>query len=259
VSATWWSANPDKAAFERLTLIYTPIWMAIVALVMLTGVHARWGDLGFMVFGVGLAAPLLLAPLAAETPAQRASWLRLNLWLAIFVFVGNYVCTHYFFAVAGMRYGFPVSWTFEAELVGASGVDGKVPLFLYPMTHAYFATYHVGATVVHRYLSARFELGRAAQIALIAALAYGVAFAETFCMAVPALSEVFEYAERGRMLRWGSVFYGSFFIVSLPVFARVDEPETWPLGRTVASALAVSMTVVLVLDLWAKLIGSLGA
>jgi cycloeucalenol cycloisomerase len=86
-------------------------------------------------------------------------------------------------------------------------------------------------------------------------LAYAVAFAETFFMAIPALAEVFEYADRGRMLVWGSMFYATYFIVSLPVFATIDEDRPWSLGRVVGSALAVSMGVFLLLDLWAKLIG----
>jgi cycloeucalenol cycloisomerase len=66
---------------------------------------------------------------------------------------------------------------------------------------------------------------------------------------------VFEYADRGRMLLWGSMFYGSFFVISIPVFAQLDEDEPWSLQRTVLSALGVSMAVVLALDLWAKFIG----
>jgi cycloeucalenol cycloisomerase len=154
-----------------------------------------------------------------------------------------------------MRYGFPTQWNLEAELVGDS--ERTVPLFLYALTQAYFMTYHVGATVLYRFLVTRFALGRPGKIAVIVVLAYVVAFAETFFMAVPALSDVFEYADRERMLLYGSMFYGSFFVISIPVFARIDEDQPWSLGRTAMSALGVSMAVFIVLDLWAKLLGPL--
>lgn len=258
-----WSKRPARAAFERFALFYSPIWIAAMATVMLTGVYRSWSDPVYMIFGVALAAPLVLWPALgmaasadeAQEPWWRRSWVRHNLWIAIFVFVGSYVCTHYFFDVAGMRYGFPTRWHLEAELVGERGEP--VPLFLYFVTQAYFMTYHIGAVVALRTLSERLSLGPLGRAVVVVILAYAVAFAETFCMAVPILADVFEYADRGRMLAVGSIFYGSFFVVSVPVFARFDEDRAWSLGETAASSLAVSMVVVLVLDLWAKLIGGL--
>ncbi len=257
----WLSSDPGKAAAERFFLIYSPIWIAFVAVVMLTGMFRDWSDPGYMLFGLGAAAPLVLVPYLNPPPEQTdkpvwdTAWFRLNLWISIYVFFGSYVGTHYFFDVVGMRYGFPTTWNLAAELVGDS--NGEVPLFLYPLTQAYFMTYHVGMAVILRWLSTRFELGRVAKALLIAVLAYVIAFAETFFMAIPALSDVFEYADRGRMLAWGSMFYGTYFIVSLPVFASIDEDGPWTLGRTIGSALAVSMGVFFLLDFWAKLLGPL--
>ncbi|PRQ05996.1 hypothetical protein [Enhygromyxa salina] len=257
----WLSSNPAKARVERLYLIYSPIWIALVGLVMLTGMYRSWGDPGYMLFGLGVAAPLWLIPYlvlppdSASVPFWRTQWFRLNLWIGIFVFVGSYVFTHYFFDVVGMRYGFPTQWNLQAELVGDS--DATVPLFLYPLTQAYFMTYHVVTTVVLRYLSTRWSLKLLGKVAVVGLLAYVVAFAETFFMAVPALDDVFEYADRGRMLVWGSMFYGSFFVISIPVFAGIDEDRTWTIRRTALSALGVSMAVFVVLDVWAKIIGPL--
>jgi cycloeucalenol cycloisomerase len=255
----WLSEDPSKAAAERWALIYTPVWIAFVGVVMLTGVYRNWSDPGFMAFGLAAAAPLILVPLLrpsradAGKPAWDCAWLRANLWIAIFVFFGSYVGTHYFFDVVGMRYGFPTTWNLGAELVGDS--DGEVPLFLYPLTQAYFMTYHVGMTVVLRALTTRFELGKLGRGLILVVLAYVVAFAETFFMAIPALGDVFEYADRGRMLAWGSVFYASYFVVSVPVFARLDEDRPWTVWEVVGSALAVSMAVFFLLDGWAKVIG----
>jgi cycloeucalenol cycloisomerase len=259
--AQWLSSDPGKAAAERFYLIYSPIWIAFVGIVMLTGMYRAWSDPGYMLFGLGVAAPLVLVPYVlpraedVAKPVWDTSWFRFNLWIAIFVFFGSYVGTHYFFDVVGMRYGFPTTWNLQAELVGDS--EATVPLFLYPLTQAYFMTYHVVMTVILRWLSTRFALGRLAKALVIAALAYAVAFAETFFMAIPALADVFEYADRGRMLAWGSIFYGTYFIVSMPVFASIDEERPWTLWQVVGSALAVSMGVFFLLDFWAMWLGPL--
>ncbi|MFO7566297.1 MAG: hypothetical protein R6X02_26880 [Enhygromyxa sp.] len=257
----WLSSDPGKAAAERFYLLYSPIWIAFVGVVMLTGMYRSWSDTGFMLFGLGVAAPLVLVPYLLPRPEDAdkqpwdTTWFRFNLWIAILVFFGSYVGTHYFFDILGMRYGFPTSWNLQAELVGRS--EGSVPLFLYPLTQAYFMTYHVVMTVLLRWLSTRFALGRVLQALVIAVLAYVVAFAETFFMAIPALADVFEYADRGRMLAYGSMFYATYFVISLPVFARIDEQRPWSMGWTIGSALAVSMGVFFLLDLWAKLLGPL--
>jgi cycloeucalenol cycloisomerase len=260
-SGRWWSTNPRKAAAERFYLLYSPIWIVVVGVVMLSGMYRAWTDAGFMLFGLALAAPLVLVPYLtaraeeAARPFWQTVWFRINLWIAIFVFVGSYVFTHYFFDVVGMHYAFPTTWNYQAELVGHSG--RSVPLFLYPMTMAYFMTYHIGAGVLYRKLATTLALGKLGRVAVIVVLAYAVAFAETFCMAVPALADVFSYADRTRMLIWGSLFYGSFFVISIPAFIELDEHEPWTLTRTVGSALAVSMAVFIVLDTWAKFIGPL--
>ncbi len=68
-------------------------------------------------------------------------WLKANVWIAIFGFVGNYFWTHYFYTVLGARYLFPVTWFLNG-----------VPLLCYLITHAYFISYHTFATVLLRRL-----------------------------------------------------------------------------------------------------------
>lgn len=258
---TWLSATPSKAAAERFVLIYSPVWMALVGAVMLAGLYRGWSDPAYMLFGLAAALPLFVVPCLRPAEGERerrfwqTTWFRMNLWVAILVWFGNYFGSEYFFDVLGMRYGFPTQWNLDAALVG-SGRD-HVPLFLYPLTQAYFMTYHVGMTVLYRWLRTRWSLGMPARIVVIAGLAYGIAFAETFFMAIPALHDVFSYPDRGRMLMIGSLFYASYFVISLPVFSRIDEDEPWTIGRTVGSALAVCMGVLIVLDGWALMFGQL--
>jgi cycloeucalenol cycloisomerase len=262
-SRQWLSENPSKAWAEKMVLVYTPVWIAIVGAVMLSGVYRTWGDVAYMVFGLGVAAPFVLVPLVRPGHADQdrriwdTSWFRLNLWVSILVCFGSYFGTHYFFDVLGMRYGFQTTWNLDAEVVGSD--SGEVPLFLYPLTHAFFMTYHVAMVVVLRHLSARFGLGRIARAAVVFVLAYSFAFAETFFMAIPQLEDVFVYLDRSRMLLYGSLFYACYFVVSVPMISRVDEPPEprWPLRRVAIEALATAMIVLILLDGWALVLGKL--
>ena len=60
------------------------------------------------------------------------------------------------------------------------------------------------------------------------------------------------------MLRWGSLFYSRYFIVSFPNVYRLDEEMSqapWSLGRTVVEASFVGIVSLLLIDLWAGLLG----
>ena len=60
------------------------------------------------------------------------------------------------------------------------------------------------------------------------------------------------------MYRVGSLFYGIYFLVSFPVFFRMDEgTTTWSLGQAAGSSLAACMLVTLLLDFWRLAFGSL--
>lgn len=50
----------------------------------------------------------------------------------------------------------------------------------------------------------------------------------------------------------GSLFYAIYFFVSFPMFYRMDEApgRAWNVGQAAADALAASMAVTILLDLW---------
>lgn len=267
----WLSDDPGKAWAERFFLLYTPVWIAEVAVVMTTGMLTRWGDAGFLAFSLLASAPLIAVPAAlhrrvpalAATPWHHSWWFKFNLWIFLFVWIGTYFLTHYFFDVLGMRYAFPTRANLGAALVGRSGSD--IPVFMYPLTQAYFVSYHVAMLVVlrrlHRALGdlSRRPGRRAALLLAAAALAYAVAFGETYFMASDFLKDLFWYADKPRMLRWGSLFYACYFFVSLPLLYRLDEPphpKHGP-GRAALDALAAGMLVFMILDALTLALGPL--
>ncbi len=278
-ASPWFAPDPGKAWAERFFLLYSPVWIAAVAWALLSGAVLTWDDPTYMLFGFALGAPPIVIPalLHRRTPALAATpwydswWFKFNAWIFLFVFVGTYFLTHYFFDILGMRYTFPTQWNGGAALVGRTRAD--IPLFMYPLTQAYFVTYHVVMLVLLR--RARGLLGlplpgrpdmspapsrfvRRLALALVTiALAYGVSWAETYFMASPAIGAYFGYADKARMLTWGSLFYACYFLVSLPLLAGLDEDPgaRTPLGRAVLSSLAAGMLVFFVLDLLAHLIG----
>lgn len=258
----FFSSNPDKAWAERFVLVYSPIWMLAVAVAMTSGVMRHWGDGQYLAFGLAVGLPPVLGPLLAtkrpdrDLPFWRTYWFKLNVWVFILVAFGTYFGTAYFFDLMGMRYGFPVAWTLQAELVGRS--PQTVPLFMYPLTQAYFLTYFVGMTVVLRKLDRALEPSWIGRALTILVLAYAVAWMETYAMAADVIGEWFSYADKERMLRLGSFGYASYFVVGLPLVRKIDEgQERWPLSAVVIQALAACMLILCLLETWAKLVGPL--
>jgi cycloeucalenol cycloisomerase len=247
-AARWLSTDPEKAWAERWLLGYSAAWMLVVALVIVSGWIHTWGDLGYLVFSLVLGGAAIVGPwLWPGRPDRHRKpwecwWLKLNAWVAVLVVFGTYFGTHYFFDLMGMRYRFPVTWTLEAEVVGKS--SQTVPLFMYPLTQAYFVTYFVAAPIALRRLEGVLGRGWVGQALAVLVLAYGIAY--------------FEYADRDKMLAFGSLGYAAYFVVGLPLVRRIDENgERWPLSRVVMEALGASMLILFLLDAWATVVGPL--
>lgn len=259
----WLSPNPEKAWAERWFVGYSLAWMAAVALVIVTGWIFTWGDVGYLVFSLVLGGAALVGPWLwprrpdRNLPVWQTWWFKLNAWVFVLVAFGTYFGTHYFFDQLGMRYAFPVRWTLEAEGMGHS--SQTVPLFMYPLTQAYFVTYYVLASMALRKIGRWLALGGGGRLLVVVVLGYAIAWMETFAMASEALSAYFSYADPAKMLRFGSLAYASYFIVGLPLVCRIDEQpgERWPLSRVLMQALAACMLILCLLDAWAKVVGPL--
>ena len=257
-----YAPNPDKAWAERFFLLTSPLWIGAVAFVVLTGLLPSWQDLDYWMFSCAVASPAVLGPLLVRARPDRTRaittsyWFKFNVWIAIVVAFGTYFGTAYFFDLMGMRYAFGAHWTLQSNVVGRTG--SAVPVFMYPLTHAYFVTYFAVLTVADRTLRAWLRPGPAGGAMLVLALAYVIAFAETFFMATDLMHDLFSYDQPDKMLAWGSFGYAAYFVVGLPMIRRLDEHATdWTIGRVVIEALATCMGILVLLEVWAQLVGPL--
>jgi len=100
-----------------------------------------------------------------------------------------------------------------------------VPITCYLATHAYFIFYHSLTNLILRRLRrALAALPSAASVTItclvILVLAYVTAFMETFTIAN---FPYYEFKDRDYAYTIGSAFYAIYFIVSFPMFLRIDE------------------------------------
>lgn len=242
----WLSSNPSKRWAERFVLCYSPFWIAAIVVCEVTHVFARWGDVGHLAFGLALALPVWLVPLGWPGEADRGVPLaarhivRFNVFIAAWTFLQVYFGSDLFFDVLGMEYHFPVTWILH-----------RTPLFLYLVTIAYFSTYYVVLQIAWRAFRTRFPSAPwPLRLAVLAALGYATAFAETSGMATSAMHDYFLYRDKSFTLLFGSLCYGSIFVVSLPLVYRLDE-QVQPDGRRTLRSLlwdaCAANTIVLIL------------
>lgn len=264
VLAGLFSSNRDKAWVEKFFLIYTPVWMASMAMMMFTGWAQQWGDKALLAHAVLTAVPVLLVPMVlarrfSDRPWYNSYWLKANLYLALFSFFGNYFGSEYFFDVLGMVYVFPhATTTLDSAMVGSG--QQAVPVIMYFYTIVYFMTYHATANIALRKLTNLSVPGaRWLFPVFVVIIGYGWAWMETRAMANPLMASSFYYEHMERMLAYGSAIYATYFLASFPIYYFLDEiPERrWGLLQTVAGALSASMLTFYMLDFAAHWVGAL--
>lgn len=238
-----WSRNPDKAAAQKVYLAFTPIWGAVTGLVMLSGLAARAGDLPLLALGFGLWIALLAAGFARRAPEARGTpWYRLyhtklSAFVAVFAFLGNWFGTRHFYEVLDMHYGFRVSLYWN-----------DVPVFLYPLTAVYFTTYAVLFDLAVSSAEAR-GLPRALAV-LGASLA--LAFLETALNANPFMREAFCYGDLRFALTFGTLMYGSHFVLAGPLWRSIDERRETSWREAATLGFAAMMLVLSIDEVWAR-------
>jgi cycloeucalenol cycloisomerase len=247
------SPNPAKRWMERFVLLYTPFWIAAIALCQVTHIFATWGDLGHLAFGLALALPLWLVPLVFPCDPDRAlpfesrHATRFNVFIAAWAFLQVWFGSDLFFDVLGMEYHFPVTWTAH-----------RTPLFLYFVTIAYFSTYYVVLQIAWRAFRTRFPAAPwPVRLIVLCVLGYAVAFAETSSMATELMRPYFLYRDKAFTLFYGSLCYGTVFVISLPLMYRLDENVQPDGRRTIRSLLwdacAANTVVLIFYALYARL------
>ena len=258
------SSNPDKAWVEKVFLLYSPVWMLSMAVMVLTGWGEQWGDTAMLAHAVLTAVPILVLPMLlagrfSERPWRDSYWLKVNLYLGLFSFFGNYFGSEYFFDVLGMVYVYPnVTTNLDAALLGSG--EQQVPLIMYFYTHAFFMTYHATANIALRVLgNLRLPAMGLLFPVFVFVIGYLWAWIETKAMANPLMASSFYYRDMEAMLAYGSAIYATYFIASVPIYYFVDETpaRSWSLTQTAAGALAASMLTFYLLDFATHWVGAL--
>jgi cycloeucalenol cycloisomerase len=269
----WLSHNPDKAWGEKFFITFVPVFLLYNAGIQKMG----WLDVGT---GWHVTQNLLmwlpycfLLPwwLRRESgvPWSESYWFKFNVYMAVWVFWASYFHTEYFFEVLGLRYRFPeVDVYFDSALVGpdeatAAETFQKVPPGMYSNAIAFFIVYHTLAVICMRRvrtmtLTWSIAAQRVTWTVIVLTTALFFAWAETrLYMTDDAAANVW-YIDLPRMLKWGSIFYAMYFVVSFPNVYRLDEnpkEPRWSISRTVIEASFVGIVSLLLLDLWAQFLG----
>lgn len=246
----WRAANSSKAYGETFTLYYSILWIGFLAVVVILRWYESFSPNDYILVGLGIALPCFIAPLLVasrqerNTPLSERYIVKANLFILIVGYLGNHFYTHYFYRVLGMRYTGPLGPGMGLEI-------NQVPVSMFLCTHPYFMTYHILATPILRAVR---SLLRGNSLChplfgmFVLLLAFVTAFMETWTISG---FPYYTYPDLVSMLTTGSAFYGIFFIVTYPVFFRLDEDPNclWSLGRVVTEALAAMMLVLLSADL----------
>ncbi len=255
--------SPFKREFEIYALKYTVIWILIFGVVIVFKLWKQFGAMHYMILCVSLSLPFLLQPILYPLPSEiklplfeRYSF-KANLWIAIFSFIGNYWYTHYFYHVLGARYLFPAHRL------------NDVPIALYFATHFYFITYHTFSNLILRKIETTYKKSFNRTVLFwftVFAFSYFTAFMETLTISS------FEYyaftEDKDQVYKVGSAFYGLYFIVSFPLFYRLDKDINSDTGKAIApksiqkystfqviiEVLGTSMAVLMLLDVFRLLL-----
>lgn len=255
-SSSWLAASPSKRWCELFFLLYSPTWIVwALGIVVPFKIYEYCNEWGYLAICLAAALPCITLPFLLQGKADREKpwhqrfWVKANVWIAIFSFIGNYFWTHYFYKLLGAEYTFPAHRL------------NDVPICLYFMTHAYFCFYHSISNLTIRIVRRRTEsFGRHGQNAATAIwifiLSYVTAYMETLTIAH---FPYYRFVDRDRMYTIGSLFYAIYFFVSFPLFYRIEENprEKWTVGQCILDSLAAGMIVTIFLDFWKLVIGSI--
>ncbi|XP_002992397.2 cycloeucalenol cycloisomerase [Selaginella moellendorffii] len=245
----WLAPCPSKRWGELFFLAYSPVWIVLcLGIIVPLRIYEHFKELEYFLLGLVVALPCFVVPVFLVGKEDKKLrwydryWIKANLWVAIFGYVGNYFWTHYFYTVLGATYTFP-SWRLN-----------HVPLVTFFLTHAYFLFYHmVSDFTLRRLRHALKGSNRVFSWGCQALWIFGLSYLTAFMEAVTISNfPYYDMVDRDAFYRIGSLFYAIYFFVSFPMFIRLDEnPRSrWTLSQTAIDSLAAAMIVTILLDLW---------
>ncbi|KAG5049975.1 hypothetical protein JHK85_011078 [Glycine max] len=218
-SSLWLAPNPSKRWGELFFLLYTPFWLTLcLGIVIPFNLYEKFTELEYLLIGLVSAVPAFVVPLLLVGKVDRS-----------------------------------ISWK------DRYWVKASVPHTTFLLTHVCFLFYHVSSNMTLRRLRHFIadlpeKLKWATEAAWILALAYFIAYLETLAISN---FPYYQFVDRDSMYKVGSLFYAIYFIVSFPMFLRIDEKpgDKWDLPRVAVDALGAAMLVTIILDLWRIFLG----
>ncbi|CAA2992251.1 cycloeucalenol cycloisomerase [Olea europaea subsp. europaea] len=216
-SNLWLAQDPSKRWGELFFLLYTPFWLTLcLGIIVPYKLYESFTEWEYLFLGLFSALPAVIVPMVLVGKADSSIcwkdryWVKANLWIIVFSYVGNYFWTHYFFTVLGASYTFP-SWKMN-----------NVPHTTFLLTHVCFLFYHVSSNMTLRRLQHSIDhLPEKTQWlfkgAWILAFSYFIAYLETLAISN---FPYYEFVDRASMYKVGSLFYAIYFMVSFPMFLR---------------------------------------
>ncbi|GAQ78954.1 cycloeucalenol cycloisomerase [Klebsormidium nitens] len=237
----WLAESPSKRWTERFFLWYSPVWIIwALGIVVPFQLYERFNELEYLIVGLAAALPCCILPIFIVGKADRGRpyherhWVKANVWIAIFSFIGNYFWTHYFYSLLGATYTFP-SWR------------------LNDVRSWHLSALHL-SQITHAIKGRSYPVRLAANTVVVIAFAYFTAFMETFTITH---FKYYTFVDKAAMYKVGSLFYAIYFFVSFPMYFRMDEKVNvqWAVGQAAIDAFASGMMVTIILDLWRLCIG----
>jgi cycloeucalenol cycloisomerase len=254
LSSLWFSSYPQKRHGETLFLYWSIVWIGMLAIIVASRIFERFTATSYTIVGLLIGVPPFLLPFFFTGDEGRVPWwnrytTKANVWIAIFSFIGNYFWTHYFYQILSVKYTFPAHRF------------NDVPITCYLLTHSYFLLYHTMSSLLLRRVWHFFHnkmtfVSFLCVALLIGIMSYATAFTEVFTIQN---FPYYSYPDRYAMWAYGSIFYALYFVVSYPMFLRLDERDNWSFSKTIIDAFAAGMMVTQLLDFWRLLIGPIHA
>jgi len=256
MGGAWVAKNESKAWAEKFFLILNVLLLVtFLGVFMGGGLYRRCNDKDvYAIVSASMALPNVIVPMFLVGKTDRSlPWhqrfvFKANLWNLIFGFIGNYLWTHYFYKVLGAKY------TFDTYRLN------DVPIPTYLATQSYFCLYHTISTIVLRVVSRSCaQMSRTLQhvcfVLVIAVLSYTTAYMETLTISS---FIYYSFEDEEAMYKIGSAIYALYFIVSFPMFYRLDEDVTarrMSMGGVALDSFAAAMIVTLLLDFYRLALG----